>query len=74
MIPASICFENNYRNDSIHKSPNLTTSLSSENFLIERIFREKVEEFLNDGEPKLFKSPSEGNIIVSLMNVSLTPN
>jgi hypothetical protein len=30
-------------------------------------------EWLNDGKPKLFRSPSEGNYIVRLMNVSMTP-
>lgn len=47
--------------------------LTYNNIFMERIFREKVEEFLNNGECKLYKSPTEGNIIVSLMNVSLTP-
>lgn len=37
-------------------------------------FREKVLEFLQDGKAKLFKSPTEGNVIVRLMEVSLTPN
>lgn len=49
-------------------------NLTDDNFFIERIYREKVEEFLNDGNPKLYKSPSEGNIVVALMNVSMTPN
>jgi len=30
-------------------------------------------EWLNNGEPKLFRSPGEGNYIVRLMNVSLSP-
>ena len=30
-------------------------------------------EFLEDGQPKLFKSLTEGNIIVRLMDVSLSP-
>jgi hypothetical protein len=30
--------------------------------------------WLNNGKPKLFRSPSEGNYIVRLMSVSLTPN
>jgi hypothetical protein len=34
----------------------------------------EVLEWLNNGEPKLFKSPTEGNYIVRLMNVSLSPN
>lgn len=63
VIPASKYAENFY-------DVNLTDS----NFYIERIFREKVEEFLNDGGYKLYRSPAEGNHIVSLMNVSLTPN
>lgn len=40
----------------------------------ERDFREKVLQFLQDGKPKLFKSPTEGNIIVRLMDVNTTPN
>lgn len=52
----------------------IDSSLTDKNFFIERKFREKVEEFLNDFNCKLFKSPSEGNILVSLINVSLTPN
>lgn len=52
----------------------LTSNLTENNFFIERVFREKVEEFLNNGEAKLFKSAAEGNVSVVLMNVSLTPN
>jgi len=33
-----------------------------------------VLEWLNNGEAKIFRSPTEGNYIVRLMNVSLTPN
>lgn len=47
--------------------------LAQDNFYIERKFRECVERFLNNGKPKLFKSPSEGNKIVSLLNVSFSP-
>ena len=56
--------------------PELTfgTNLTSNNMFVERIFREKVIEFLNDGRYKLFKSPTEGNIVVALTNVSTTPN
>lgn len=42
-------------------------------FILERKFREKVEEFLCDGKVKLFKSTPEGTLLVRLMNVSLTP-
>lgn len=37
-------------------------------------FREAVLAFLYDGKPKLFKSPTEGNIIVRLMQISAQPN
>ena len=47
--------------------------LSYENINTERQFREQVEEFLNDGEPKLFRSATEGNFLVVLMNISLSP-
>jgi hypothetical protein len=33
-----------------------------------------VLNWLTDGQPKLFRSPGEGNFIVRLMNISLTPN
>ena len=40
----------------------------------EKIFRDLIIEFLTDGKPKLFRSATEGNILVRLMNVSFTPN
>jgi hypothetical protein len=33
-----------------------------------------VLDWLNDGKPKLFRSPGEGNYIVRLINSSLSPN
>ena len=44
------------------------------NEILEREFRDKVISFLQDGKPKLFKSPTEGLMIVRIMDVSLTPN
>ena len=46
---------------------------SDENILLEREFKLRVLEWLNNGKPKLFKSPYEGNYIVRLMNNSLAP-
>lgn len=43
-------------------------------FIFEKFFRDKVEKFLYDDNAKLFRSPSEGNILVRLMNVNFTPN
>lgn len=45
-----------------------------ENIASEREFKLEVLEWLNNGQPKLFRSPSEGNYIVRLLNVSLAPN
>lgn len=42
-------------------------------FTFERKFREKVEQFLYNTKPKLYKSMQEGNILIKLMEVSLTP-
>jgi hypothetical protein len=51
----------------------LTTNLIDDNLTSERLFKLKVLEFFNDGKPKLFRSPTEGNYLVKLMNVSMTP-
>ena len=53
--------------------PNRSINLNDKNISAERIFRDKVYNFLTDGKPKLFKSPVEGNIIIKLMNSSLSP-
>jgi len=39
----------------------------------EREFKLAVLDWLNNGKPKLFKSPAEGNYLVRLMNVNLSP-
>lgn len=46
---------------------------ADENIALEKTFKLKVLEWLNNGEVKLFKSPQEGNYLVRLTNVSLTP-
>lgn len=46
---------------------------SNEIYFLEKKFRENVEKWLNNGKPKLFKSLTEGNIIVNLLDVSLSP-
>ena len=50
-----------------------TTNLVSYNISAERDFKLEVLDWLNNGEPKLFRSPTEGNYIVRLMNNSLSP-
>lgn len=51
-----------------------TTDLTSDNIYLERNFKLEVLEWLTNGQPKIFRSPTEGNYIVRLMNVSLTPD
>lgn len=48
--------------------------LTSENIYNERQFKTEVLEWLNNGKPKIFRSPTEGNFLVRIMNVSLAPN
>lgn len=57
-----------------YNSLTINHNLTDNNIFVERKFREKVEQFLNDFNYKLYKSPTEGNIVVVLHNVSLTPN
>lgn len=45
----------------------------AENIEAERRFKIKVLDFLNNGKNKLFRSPTEGNFLVQLMNTSLSP-
>lgn len=58
--------------DRVHLTIN--SNLVDDNIFVERMFREKAEEFLNNYDYKLYRSPTEGNIVVVLTNVSMTPN
>lgn len=49
------------------------TNLSEYNVMTERQFKLEALSWLNNGKPKLFRSPTEGNYIVRLMNISLSP-
>lgn len=51
-----------------------SANLTGNNIASEREFKLEVMEWLNNGEPKLFRSPTEGNYIVRLINVSLAPD
>lgn len=52
----------------------LSTGRYQYDYTYERDFRAKVLDFLQDGKPKLFKSPSEGNIILRLSDISCSPD
>lgn len=58
--PQSVCYE---------KDP----WLEHHDWLWERKFREAAIAWLNDGEPKLMRTLTEGNVCVMLMDVNLTP-
>ena len=67
----------NYKNNDVkqgHEDYNKNNNITMYDYTQERDFRKEVLNFLMDGEPKLFKSPTEGNIIVRLMDVNCTPN
>lgn len=50
------------------------TDLTDDNIKNERKFKLEVLDWLTNGEPKIFRSPTEGNYLVRLMNTSLSPN
>ena len=58
-----------YQINSLENINNLTDDY----YFVERKYREIIIDFLNDGEYKLYKSPTEGNILVVLTDVFLTP-
>lgn len=53
--------------------PFIGTEQTDENIFIERKFREMVMAWLSDGKPKLFRSETEGNMIVVVSAPSFTP-
>lgn len=59
--------------ESFYNEEEKTTNLTSQNIANERVFKLEVLEWLTNGEPKLFRAPAEGNYIVRLLNVSLSP-
>ena len=62
----------NFNNYFIYKKQNSITEYYD--YLWEREFREDVIAWLNDGEPKLYRSQTEGNLCVMITDISLTPN
>lgn len=46
---------------------------SGEEIYRERVFKTEVLKWLNDGKPKLIRTPTEGNFVVRLMKISLSP-
>lgn len=65
--------ENLFLTQDEFKVEEKTTNLISKNITQERNFKQEVLKWLNNGNTKVFRSPGEGNFIIRLMNVSLTP-
>ena len=51
-----------------------SSNMDNTNLAAERKFKLAVLDWLNNGKPKIFRSPTEGSYIVRLMNISLSPN
>ena len=66
--PYNLFSENNYDNKNFS-----TTNLIDYNIYAERKFKLALLDWLGNGEIKLFKSPTEGNYLVRLTNISLAP-
>jgi hypothetical protein len=49
-------------------------NIENYNYFWEREFREELIKWLNDGEPKLYRSMTEGMLVVMITDISLTPN
>lgn len=50
-----------------------TLDLLGHNISMERRFKLYLLDWLNNGKIKMFKSPSEGNYLIRLLNISLSP-
>ena len=57
----------------LYDTYNKNNNIKQYDYIYEKDFRQKVLDFLYDGEFKLFKSPTEGNIIVRLMDINCVP-
>ena len=68
--------QNIYKYNTVVDAYNQTQEFNSlqYNYTYERDFRELVMEFLYENNVKLFRSGTEGNILVRLMDINLTPN
>lgn len=66
-----------FGNDEIvqlYEDYNTVKRINTYDYIYEKEFREKVLQFLYSPTPKLFKSASEGNILVRLTDISLSPS
>lgn len=69
-------FGNEYDNYTIYEDGEYRDEYTKENYnwFWERGFRDELIKWLNDGEPKLYRSMTEGLMAVMLTDITLTPN
>ena len=65
-------FGDNLKLYASHNNKNRITEAND--IVYEKLFKDKVIEFLYNEQPKLFRSATEGNFIVKAMDASFTPN
>lgn len=59
---------------SLYNEYNIANQITNYNdYIYEREFRKKITDFLYDNTIKLFRSTTEGNILIKLMDISLSP-
>lgn len=65
-----------YKEDkSLYNTYNVENRISENyDYIYEKEFRDRVMDFLYNKKPKLYKSSTEGNMIVKVMNPTFTPN
>ena len=59
---------------NLYNTYNINNHITQYDYIYEKNFRDKVLDFLYNGELKLFKSPTEGNVIVRLTDIGCAPN
>lgn len=57
----------------LYEQYNEERNINQYDYIYEKDFRNTVSEFLYNGKPKLFKSTTEGNVLVRLMEISFSP-
>lgn len=59
----------------LYEEYNLKNNINDYNdIMLEKIFRDKVMDFLLEDRPLLFRSATEGNILIRLMDLNFSPN
>lgn len=57
----------------LYSQYNKNNNISQYDYIYEKDFRNKVINFLHNGKVKLFKSPTEGNILIRMTDINLAP-